>query len=54
MDNPFTEKDWTNLDADLAPYQRSKTLAELAAWKFITEEGNGLELKRRDAQRYAV
>jgi dihydroflavonol-4-reductase len=44
MDHPFTEKDWTNLDADLAPYQRSKTLAELAAWKFIKEEGNGLEL----------
>ncbi|MEJ6550002.1 aldehyde reductase [Corynebacterium sp. USCH3] len=41
---PFSEEDWTNLDADLAPYQRSKTLAEQAAWSFIADEGNGLEL----------
>ncbi|MEU3983745.1 aldehyde reductase [Streptomyces sp. NPDC026672] len=41
---PFTEEDWTNVDADIPPYQRSKTLAERAAWKFIAEEGNGLEL----------
>ena len=44
MDHPFTEEDWSNLDADLPPYQRSKTLAELAAWRFIEDEGNGLEL----------
>jgi dihydroflavonol-4-reductase len=41
---PFTEEDWTDLDADLAPYQRSKTLAELAAWDFIRTEGGSLEL----------
>ncbi|XVV15669.1 SDR family oxidoreductase [Actinoplanes sp. CA-131856] len=43
-DTPFTEEDWTNLDADLAPYQRSKTLAERAAWDFVAGEGRGLEL----------
>lgn len=41
---PFTEKDWTNVDADIAPYQRSKTLAERAAWDFVAREGNGMEL----------
>ncbi|WP_426512666.1 SDR family oxidoreductase [Dactylosporangium sp. McL0621] len=41
---PFTEEDWTNVDADIAPYQRSKTLAERAAWRFVHEEGDGLEL----------
>ncbi|GAA4176668.1 aldehyde reductase [Gryllotalpicola koreensis] len=41
---PFTEEDWTNLDAELAPYQRSKTLAEKAAWTFLEEEGKGMEL----------
>jgi len=41
---PFTEEDWTNLDAPLAPYQRSKTLAERAAWDFVRTEGGGLEL----------
>jgi nucleoside-diphosphate-sugar epimerase len=40
---PFTEEDWTNVDADIAPYQRSKTLAERAAWQFVRDEGNGLE-----------
>ncbi|MCX4612780.1 NAD-dependent epimerase/dehydratase family protein [Streptomyces mirabilis] len=41
---PFTEEDWTNVDADIAPYQRSKTLAERAAWRFVQDEGDGLEL----------
>ncbi|MEU6848989.1 NAD-dependent epimerase/dehydratase family protein [Actinacidiphila alni] len=41
---PFTEEDWTNVDADIPPYQRSKTLAERAAWRFVAEEGDGLEL----------
>ncbi|SDY63601.1 SDR family oxidoreductase [Herbiconiux ginsengi] len=41
---PFTEEDWTDVDANIAPYQRSKTLAERAAWTFIAEEGDGLEL----------
>ncbi|MBO9577355.1 MAG: aldehyde reductase [Microbacteriaceae bacterium] len=41
---PFTEEDWTDLDADLAPYQRSKTVAERAAWDFVAADGRGLEL----------
>jgi dihydroflavonol-4-reductase len=41
---PFDETDWTNLRGDVAPYQRSKTLSELAAWDFIAKEGRGLEL----------
>jgi nucleoside-diphosphate-sugar epimerase len=43
-DTPFTEQDRTNVDADIAPYQRSKTLAERAAWDFVAGEGRGLEL----------
>ncbi|MFF4537295.1 hypothetical protein [Streptomyces aureus] len=41
---PYTEEDWTNVDADIAPFQRSKTPAERAAWRFIEDEGDGLEL----------
>lgn len=41
---PYTEKDWSNTDAKIHPYQKSKTLAEKAAWEFIRQEGNGLEL----------
>lgn len=41
---PFTEQDWTNVDGGIAPYQKSKTLAERAAWQFIETEGGRLEL----------
>ncbi|HEY9137727.1 MAG TPA: aldehyde reductase, partial [Terriglobus sp.] len=41
---PFDETDWTNLNGDVAPYQKSKTLSERAAWDFIAKEGGGLEL----------
>lgn len=42
---PYTEQDWSNLDAEgIHPYQRSKTLAERAAWQFVATEGHGLEL----------
>jgi dihydroflavonol-4-reductase len=41
---PFNEEDWTSLSAKTPPYQKSKTLAERAAWEFITREGGGLEL----------
>lgn len=44
MDRPFNENDWSKLQSELAPYQRSKTLAELAAWDFVKKEGNGLEM----------
>lgn len=41
---PFDETDWTELNDTVAPYQKSKTLAERAAWDFIKAEGGGLEL----------
>jgi nucleoside-diphosphate-sugar epimerase len=42
---PFTEHDWTNPNGPgVLPYTKSKTLAERAAWDFITSEGGGLEL----------
>lgn len=41
---PYTEEDWSNTDANIHPYQKSKTLAERAAWEFIRQEGRGLEL----------
>jgi nucleoside-diphosphate-sugar epimerase len=41
---PFDETDWTELNDTVAPYQKSKTLAERAAWDFVATEGNGLEL----------
>src|SRR5271154_6726221 len=41
----FTEEDWTNLnDPTVQPYQKSKTIAERAAWDFIAREGGKLEL----------
>jgi nucleoside-diphosphate-sugar epimerase len=41
----FTEQDWTNLnDPTVQPYQKSKTIAERAAWDFIAREGGELEL----------
>lgn len=42
---PFDETNWTDSnDKHLAPYTKSKTLAERAAWDFIAREGGGLEL----------
>lgn len=40
----YTEADWSDLSVPLPPYIKSKTLAERAAWKFIREEGGGMEL----------
>jgi len=41
----FTEETWTNPDRPgVGPYQKSKTLAERAAWDFIAREGGALEL----------
>ncbi len=37
-DRVFTEADWSNLEAKIGAYHRSKTMAELAAWEFV----NGL------------
>jgi nucleoside-diphosphate-sugar epimerase len=42
---PFTEKDWTDPNGpDASASAKSKTLAELAAWEFISREGGALEL----------
>jgi len=42
---PFDETSWTEPDGpDVMPYAKSKTLAERAAWDFITREGGALEL----------
>jgi dihydroflavonol-4-reductase len=41
---PFDETDWSDLDGNVASYQKSKTLAERASWDFIAREGGGLEL----------
>src|SRR5271166_196992 len=42
---PFDETNWTDPNAaDVAPYTKSKTLAERAAWDFMAKEGGGLEL----------
>ena len=41
---PFNETNWTDPDSGVAPYVKSKTLAERAAWEFIAQEGGALEL----------
>jgi len=43
-DHVFTEEDWTDVNAELPAYIKSKTVAEKSAWEFIEKEGNGLEL----------
>jgi nucleoside-diphosphate-sugar epimerase len=41
----YTEADWTDPDMPgLAPYPRSKTVAERTAWDFIEREGGDTEL----------
>lgn len=44
MTRPFDERDWSDLSGRVAPYQRSKTLSERAAWDFVEREGGALEL----------
>lgn len=42
---PYTEADWTDVNGPaVQAYMKSKTLAERAAWDFVTAEGSGLEL----------
>ncbi|MFK0119646.1 NAD-dependent epimerase/dehydratase family protein [Streptomyces sp. NPDC090994] len=44
-DADYTEDDWTDPDTPgLAPYPRSKAIAERAAWDLVEREGGGLEL----------
>lgn len=44
LDRPYTEEDWTDPEADVSAYVKSKTLAERTAWDFLAREGGGLEL----------
>ena len=40
----ITEEDWTDLnEKDLSAYNKSKVLAERAAWDYVNEEGGSLE-----------
>jgi dihydroflavonol-4-reductase len=42
---PFNEEDWTDPDGDdVRAYVKSKTIAEKAAWDFIANQGDSLEL----------
>jgi len=43
-DHVFTEKDWTDVNVPLPAYIKSKTVAEKAAWDYVADEGNRLEL----------
>jgi nucleoside-diphosphate-sugar epimerase len=43
-DHVFTEADWTDENAPISAYIKSKTIAEKAAWNFIESEGEGMEL----------
>lgn len=45
MKRPFNETDWSDLRSkNVWLYQKSKTLSERAAWDFIANESQGLEL----------
>jgi len=41
---PFDETSWTDTAAPVSAYVKSKTLAERAAWDFVSAEGRGLAL----------
>ena len=45
--NPFTEKDWTEVEhakSNVGAYEKSKTLAEKAAWQWLKDDGGDIEL----------
>ncbi len=45
LNSETTEADWTDPhEKGLSAYEKSKALAERAAWEFIQQEGGGLEL----------
>ncbi|WP_276481642.1 SDR family oxidoreductase [Paraflavitalea pollutisoli] len=44
QDHVYTERDWTDPAIPLPAYIKSKTVAEIAAWDFIANEGGALEL----------
>jgi nucleoside-diphosphate-sugar epimerase len=41
---PFNETNWTDPNSEITAYTKSKTLAERAAWDFMSKEGGNLEL----------
>jgi nucleoside-diphosphate-sugar epimerase len=41
---PYTEESWTDPTGKVSAYVKSKTLAERAAWDFISAEGGTLEM----------
>lgn len=43
-DKPFSEENWTNIEGDVTSYMKSKTIAERAAWDFVAQPDNTLEL----------
>lgn len=45
-DDPFTETDWSDATnrSDTSSYERSKTIAERAAWDWMSRDGRPLEL----------
>ena len=43
-DQPFNEKNWTDIHGKISPYAKSKTLAEKTAWDFIAREGGTMDL----------
>jgi dihydroflavonol-4-reductase len=44
-DRPFSEENWTDPNGrNISAYVKSKTLAERAAWDFVSREGGKLEL----------
>jgi nucleoside-diphosphate-sugar epimerase len=44
QETPFNETNWSDLNGDVAAYNKSKTLAERAAWDFLAKDGGSLEL----------
>ncbi len=40
----FTEEDWSDINAPVGAYIKSKTVAERAAWDFMEREGGSMEL----------
>ena len=43
-EQPFTEETWSDLNGRVTPYVKSKTLAERAAWDFMTRVGGAMTL----------
>lgn len=44
LEVPFTEADWTDPSGDQTPYVKSKTIAERAAWDFVSQPDVHVEL----------